>query len=263
MTSPLVAEGLEYGYAAGRPVLAGAGFTAPSGMLTCILGPNGAGKTTLLRIILRILEPWRGRVTICGRDWRTIPRKMLARLVGYVPQSTQTVFSYRVIDYIMMGRAPYHGVLGVPGRRDEEAARRAARLLGIEELLDREVTELSGGQERLAVIARALAQEPRILVLDEPTAHLDVANRIRVMETLKTLLSRRIIEAAIATMHDPTTACLYCDHTAILHKGRVVAEGPPDETLTPRILARVYGVEFRRVPLNGREVVIPLRLHGR
>jgi len=261
-THPLSAEDIHYGYSRGRPVLLGAGFTAPRGMLTCILGPNGAGKTTLLRVLLRLVEPWRGRVLVFGEDWGRMPRRRLARLMGYVPQSTSTVFSYRVIDYIVMGRTPYHGVLGLPGRADYEAARRAAELLGIEGLLDKELAELSGGQERLVVIARALAQEPRILVLDEPTAHLDVANRLRVMETVKRLLGEGVVEAAVATMHDPTTACLYCDHVAVLHAGRVVCEGGPGEVLTPGVLGRVYGVVFRSVSIDGSRVVVPVGLEG-
>ena len=211
----------------GRIVGRGVSFTLAGGETLCVLGPNGGGKTTLFRTVLGLLEPHGGTIDIGGKPlacWRA----QVAREIGYVPQGHAAYFAYSVREFVLMGRTAHLGAFSSPSKEDEDVAGRALESLGIAGLADKPVTEISGGERQLALVARALAQEPRILVLDEPTASLDFGNQVRVLERI-TALARSGI-AVLFSSHDPDHALL-CAQRALLAEGRVLEIGAPREVI--------------------------------
>lgn len=231
-------------------------FKLSEGEVLVVLGPNGAGKTTLLKCLLKILSPW-GTIYIDGKNINDMSRRELAKLIGYVPQIHNTIFAYRVIDFVIMGRAPHHSLFSMPSRKEYEKAYHLLKTLNIEDLADRTIAEISGGQLQLVVVARALMQEAKILLLDEPTAHLDISNKLKVLSTIRELVKKGIVKAAIMSMHDPLLASLYGDKIVLLKNGRMLGYGPPSEVLTNNNLHNLYGVEFMRMKHKGQLLIVP------
>jgi len=215
------------------------------GEVLALLGPNGAGKTTLFRTILGWLPPVAGEVVLEGRPLAQWTRPRLARLLGYVPQAHAGLFAFTVLDVVLMGRTAHLAVFGVPTRRDREVALQALDDLGVAALAPRVYTELSGGERQLVLVARALAQEPRLLVMDEPTASLDFGNQIRVLDEISALGRRGI--AVLMSTHHPDHARRVAGRVALLKRGRIVGEGAPDALLSVHQLARLYDVDPARI----------------
>jgi iron complex transport system ATP-binding protein len=236
----LTVENLAFGYR-GRPVGSEVSFALESGEVLCLLGPNGAGKTTLFKTILRLLAPLGGTITIDAEAIEQWPRRRLARAFGYVPQAQLGLFPFTVRDVVLMGRTAHIDLFATPSARDQEIAQQMLDLLGIAHLADQPYTEVSGGERQITLVARALAQEPKILVMDEPTASLDFGNQVRVLSEIKTLASRGI--AVILSTHDPDQAFLCAHRVAILHNGRLAHLGPPQEVITSKNLRAIYGVD--------------------
>ena len=251
----ITVKDLSYSYD-GVKALDKVSFEAGEGEILTILGPNGAGKTTLLKCILKILKP-HGAIYIDGENINKMSNRELAKRVGYVPQTHSSIFAYRIIDYVIMGRAPYHSLFSMPSRKEYEKALHLLELLGIKDLTDRTIAEISGGQFQLVLIARALMQEAKILLLDEPIAHLDTSNKLRVLSIIKKLVKEGIIKTVIMSLHDPLLAALYSDKIILLKNGRLIAYGSPDEVLTQENLLSLYGIEFDRIYYNGRLLIIP------
>ena len=252
----LVAENLGFGYR-GRPVGRDVAFQLRPGQVLCLLGPNGGGKTTLFKTLLGLLPPQAGRVLLDGDDVAQWSRRRFARHIAYVPQAHEAFFPFLVRDIVLMGRAARIGLFAQPAAADRRAAEASLAALGIAHLAERVYTEISGGERQLTLIARALAQEPKVLVMDEPTASLDFGNQVRVLARIKALAASGI--AVLLSTHDPDHAFLCADQVALLHDGRIVAIGPPDETVTPATLKRLYGVDVAVVPLPelGRRICTP------
>jgi iron complex transport system ATP-binding protein len=238
----------------GRPVLAGFSLHIPAGATTAILGPNGSGKTTLLRLILGVLTPGRGTVELAGRPVASYPRRERSRLVGLVPQDEHIPFSLSAVEYVLLGRAPYLRPLQAPGEEDYTIALAALATVGAAHLADRAVSTLSGGERQLAVIARALAQKPRVLLLDEPTAHLDLGNRGRLLGLLRGLVAEGM--DLVLTTHDPNLAAEVADFVVLVGDGRVLDAGPAGEILVPDKLGATYGVPVEVHQLGGRRIVL-------
>ena len=226
------------------------------GEILTLLGPNGSGKTTVLKSIYGLLRPRKRCVFIDGKDCHSLPLRERARLVGYVPQSHHPPFPYTVLDVVVMGLASQLGVFESPKKEHHQKALEKLKLVGMVRFKDKPYTELSGGQLQLVLIARALVQEPRILLLDEPTAHLDFKNQVRVLEIVKRLAGRERISAVMA-LHDPNLASMYSDKIALLKDGRIKAIGKPDEVLREEILEDVYGVPVCVLEFNGLRIILP------
>ena len=231
-------------------------LTVGEGELVTLLGPNGSGKTTILKAIYGLLKPTERCVYIDGKDFHGLSFRERAKLVGYVPQSHSPPFPYRVIDVVVTGVASQLSPWESPGKEHYERALEKLRLLGLEHLKDRPYTQLSGGQMQLVLIARALVQEPKVLLLDEPTAHLDFRNQALVLGIVRRLAREENISALI-TLHDPNLASLYSDRIALVKDGRIKAVGKPEEVLGEETLAEVYGIPVRVLEFDGMKLILP------
>lgn len=227
----------------------------PGGAVTVILGPNGCGKSTLLHIILGALAPGRGAVRLDGRPHQGYSRRDLGRLMGLVAQEETIPFNFSVLEYVLLGRAPHLHFLRTPGPADVAAARAALEAVGVAHLSLRPIQSLSGGERQLVLIARALAQQPRILLLDEPTSHLDLANKWRVLALLRELAAGGV--AVVFTTHEPDIAAAIAEYAILLRAGEPLAAGPVAEVLTSTRLSATYGVAVEVAEVAGRRMIVP------
>jgi iron complex transport system ATP-binding protein len=240
----LEAHDLAFGYR-GHPVGRNASLALGAGEIVCLLGPNGGGKTTLFRTLLGLLPAQGGRVLLDGADLRTLPRREVAKRIGYVPQAHTGYFPFTVRDVVLMGRTAHLAPFAGPSRRDREFADEAIARMGLGRLADAVYTRISGGERQLTLIARALAQAAPLLVMDEPTASLDFGNQVRVLAQIASLARSGI--GVLLSTHDPDQAFQCADRVALLRGGELVAEGRPNDVLTPESLRALYGVEVRVV----------------
>jgi iron complex transport system ATP-binding protein len=252
---------LRFGYDRKSPtVLQGLSLDIPPGTITAILGPNGAGKTTLLHIILGLLAPQAGKILIEGKPQTSYSRRQMSRLIGLVPQSEYIPFDFSVLEFVLLGRAPYLSPLEMPNETDRQIARKALQAIGLEHLQDRPAPSLSGGERQLTMVARALVQKPRILLLDEPTSHLDLSNRDRILNVLRALANDGV--TIIFTTHDPNLVAATADYVVLLRQGAILAAGALATTLTAEHLSATYGIPVRVADLDGRLIVISEQVSG-
>jgi iron complex transport system ATP-binding protein len=254
MAVTLEARALGYGYP-GRPVGRGLDLSLGAGEVLCVLGPNGGGKTTLFRTLLGLLPAQAGEILLDGQALAQLPRPVVARRMGYVPQGQAAQFAFTVREAVLMGRTAHVGLFAAPGAADREAAGRAIEAVGIESLAERVLTELSGGERQLAMIARALAQGARLLVLDEPTASLDFGNQVRVLREVRRLAAEGY--AVVFSTHDPGQAFLAASRVLLIAHGGARYQGAPQEVITPENLRAVYGVQVRVAEVAGARVCVP------
>lgn len=253
---------LDFTYANDGPALMeGLSLGIPKGAVTAVLGPNGSGKTTLLHLMVGILMPRAGRIILKGRPMEAYSPRELRQLIGLVPQEESVPFDLSVLEYVLLGRAPHLGLLQLPGEEDRRIAFEALESAGVADLRYRSVPSLSGGEGQLAAIARALAQETDILLLDEPTSHLDIANTRKVLEVLERL--GKSGKTVLFTTHDPNAAATVGGFAVLLQGGRILSAGALREVFTPKILSRTYGVHIEVVEVHGRPVVLPFDFRGR
>ncbi len=249
-------RGVSFAYGA-SPALREVSFRARAGEFVGLLGPNGAGKSTLVRLAAGLLAPASGEVRLAGLDPHRAPRRQVARTCAFVPQEPRVAWPFTVREAVMMGRAPRQGLLAVPTRFDHGAVEGALRACDLVHLADRNLDALSGGERRRVFFARALAQEPRVLLLDEPTAFLDLGHQVAVMRMAQ--VAARGGLCVVAVLHDLNLAAAACDRVAVLSRGRVVAEGPPAEVLTEARVREVWEVPVWRGEngATGAAVVLP------
>jgi iron complex transport system ATP-binding protein len=234
----LSAAQLDFAYGV-VPVLRGVDLNLSKGDFVALIGPNGSGKTTLLKTLAGILAPRTGRVAWEGRDLRALPRRDIARRIALVPQELSLPYAFSVEEMVALGRTPYVRAFLGETRADRDAIARALEQTETRSLAGRFFSDLSGGERQRVVIAMALAQEPQVLLLDEPTVHLDINHQIEILDLIQRLNRERGL-SVLATMHDLNLAALYFDRLVLLNGGRIVAEGSPREVLTAETIARVF-----------------------
>jgi len=233
-------------------------FSVGAGDVLCLLGPNGTGKSTLLKCLGNVLQGWRGVILLDGSDISAMRPSDVAKGIGYVPQNQAPGFPFLVRDIVIMGRAPHLNVFSSPAGRDREIACRAMETVGILNLAERPCTTLSGGEWQLTLIARALAQEPRVMMLDEPTSHLDMGNQIRILRVVKALGQSGL--GVIMASHFPDHAFIAATEAAILNHDRLAQKGTPDEVVTEASLRQTYGVDVKVLYVGegvGRKACFP------
>ncbi len=238
-----------------RRVVSEAAVEIERGQVLCLLGPNGSGKTTLFKTLLGLLPLQAGEVRLLGEPVAGWSRNAFARQVGYVPQAHDGIFPFTVEEVVLMGRAARVGRFATPSPHDRQVAMRCLQTLGIDHLASRVYTAISGGERQLALIARALAQEPALLVMDEPTASLDFGNQIRVLEHIARLRGEGI--AILMSTHQPEHALRCADRVALLARGRITAAGPAAAIVTAARLAALYGVSEAAIAAGLPHLSVP------
>lgn len=251
---------LKFGYNPAVPILNGISFDLPSGGLCALFGPNGCGKTTLFRCCLKQVKPQNGTVYINGGDIHKLSIKEMARQVAYVPQEHQSPFPYLVRDLVLMGRNPHTSSFFGIRARDRQKAWEALCLIGIEEIAERPYNQLSGGQRQLVLIARAIAQEARVMLLDEPTAALDFSNQVRIWRLIQKISRQGI--TILACTHNPNHVTWFCDQAAVMHQGRLIAQGYPGEVIREPLLDAIYRGMCTVRELEGIPMVMPRDLNA-
>lgn len=247
---------LQFAYGS-RSVLQDVSFSARPGELVFILGANGAGKTTLFRCILGLLSGYRGQVLLDGQDASALSPRELAKKIAYIPQAHHPVFPYTALDMVLMGTNHRLNLFSSPGKQERKIAMDALEQLGIGDYADRNFQHLSGGEQQLVLVARAIAQQAKILVMDEPTSSLDFGNQVRVLERVSALAWQGY--TVLLSCHNPQHAMLYAQRVIALDQGRVVADGPPAAALNPELMRRLYGVPARFVETDDGVLIAPVR----
>jgi len=226
-----------------RTVIDGISLSVDAGEMVGILGPNGSGKTTLLKIVSAVLRG-RGEVKLAGKDIRSYSRRELSRLFAVVPQESAVAFPYTVAEIVLMARASFHSPLAFEGEKDLAVARQAMERTDTLALSNRYLHELSGGEKQRVMIARALAQEPQILLLDEPSAFLDLQHQVQILDLMRQL-NREQGPTIIAALHDLNLAALYFDRLVMLRDGKIYRDGSPENVITEETIRELYGVPVR------------------
>jgi len=252
MASLLEAIEVSYGYRAPRWVIDGVSFSVEEGEFVGIIGPNGAGKTTLLKLLDGLLEPQQGEIRLKRRAMREMSRREIARQVAILPQEVTFYFNFTSLEIVLQGRAPFLGGLRLEGEKDVEIARNAMDKTGTLQFADLSITELSEGEKQRVLVARALTQQPRLLLLDEPTANLDLNYQVEVMDLVRARSQQEGVAVVMAS-HDINLAAEYCDRLLLLKEGRVFCQGRPEEVINERVLTQVYECHLLvdRNPLSG------------
>jgi iron complex transport system ATP-binding protein len=247
----LSVDGLRFGFA-GRHVIDDVSFTVGPAELVVLIGPNGSGKTTLLKSLLGLLRPAAGTVQLNGHDLASLSRREIARLIGYVPQDSSVRFPLTALEFVLQGRFAHGRILGFESERDVAEAQLALEMTGTLELGGRRVTELSGGERQRVMVARALAGRPRLLLLDEPVANLDISHQIKTLDLVRRFTTDSKISAIVVT-HELNLASEFATTALMLKQGKLLANGPPREVFTASSLSALFGTDLLvdENPLSG------------
>ena len=240
-----------------QPVLQDITIKVSPGELVGLIGPNGSGKSTIIKALSRVIRPLSGEILLNGKEVTRIPRRELARLVGVVPQMPLLPSTFTAFEIVLMGRNPHLGLFQSEGQRDWAIAWRAMEKTATQSLANRRVDELSGGEIQCLLIARVLVQETSGILLDEPTANLDIGRQVEILDLIKNLCVENNL-TVLAALHDLNLAAQYCDYLLLINKGCVHAEGTPAEVITGRNIKEVYGAEncVYTHPINGLPTVL-------
>jgi iron complex transport system ATP-binding protein len=256
----LKATDVRFSYRPKYSILRGIEFQARVGTLTSVLGPNGCGKTTLLKCLMNQLRIEKGQIELDGKPLRTYSPTELAKYLAYVPHLPQIAFAFTVAEVVLMGRYAYTGLFGMTADRDLKIAAEAMNMTQTKSFADRTLDELSGGEAQRVMIARALAQQPRIMLLDEPTSHLDIRNQLIIHEMM-----RRVAHdwpmCVICVSHDINLAARYSDQMVLMNAGQVVASGRPSEVITKDILQKTYHVEVELIDTGQQAPTVQVVRH--
>ena len=231
----------------------------PDGALVNVLGPNGVGKSTLFRCILGLIGDYQGTVRVNGRDMKKLSIKERAAEISYIPQSHAPVYDYEVLDVVLMSTSADLGMLRQPGARHMKRAYEALERIGIEHLAHRTYTQISGGEQQLVLVARALAQNAKTIIMDEPTSALDYGNTVRVLSAVRQLAREGL--SILQSTHQPDQAFLYADNTLVISGGRIKAYGPPKDVITSELISDLYNVDVEVNSLYGDKVRVCVPIH--
>ncbi len=237
-------------------ILKGIEFSLREGEMTTILGPNGSGKTTLFKCICGLWEPQKGSILFNNKDILKLTFEQRARICAVVPQEHEPPFPYSVLDAVLMGRVSRVSLFSSPSKSDYLKAEEAIDIVGINHLKDRPYTKISGGERQLVLIARALAQEAPLLVLDEPTSHLDFRNQVLILNKVKEIARQKGL-TVLMTLHDPNLAILFSERIIMLKEGVIFANGLPQDVITADNLKNVYKINVSIINWNGTKIVYP------
>lgn len=247
-------QDVSFSYPAGKnPAIQSFNLLIPSGSITAVLGPNGAGKTTFLSLILGWLKPQAGRILAGGKPLNFYSRREMGQRLALVPQREQVTFEYSTLEYVLLGRAPYLMPLELPDEEDCQIASEAIARAGLSGWEERSITTLSGGELQLVLIARALAQQPEILLLDEPSSHLDLGNLNHLMAILRTQNAAGV--SVIFSTHDPNFAARLADSVVLMQAGRIIGHGPTAQMLIDEKLSTLYNTPVKTIQYDGRQIV--------
>ncbi len=249
----LEVKNIQFSYGT-QKVLHSVSFEAGHGTFLSVLGPNGVGKSTLFKCLLGIYSPSEGEILIDGENIQHFSPQQLAKKIAYIPQSHSPSFQYSVFEMVLMGITAQLGSFSSPGPAETAKAEAALDRLGITHLKDRSYTHISGGERQLVLIARALVQDARILIMDEPSSSLDFGNRIRIMQMVQSLVKEGYL--VIQSTHDPDQAFLYSDHILALHEGQVLAYGTPAQVVTSELISKLYHVDVEVCSLHNDNIRI-------
>lgn len=257
---PLSAQGLYAGYDR-REVLRNVSFELHPGEFVGIIGPNGCGKSTLIKALSGIIRPAKGQVMVQNEPLDQLSVREVAKRMAVVPQYEQVAFGFSCWDVVLMGRAAYTGMMGHVSAKDKQAAQEAMERMGVWEFRDRPVQQLSGGECQRVSLARAMAQQCNLLLLDEPTSHLDISNQIGLLSEIQSLRNENG-HTVVAVLHEINMAAEFCDRILVMHKGGIVADGTPAEVINPHMLKRVFTLDalVRVNPVTGRPHILPRSL---
>ena len=254
-------KGISFDYD-GEEIFSNISFSIEKGDVLCILGPNGTGKTTLIKCLNGLHEVSSGEILINGNNIKKMSFKQISKHIGYIPQAHVPSFPFKVFDVVLMGRAPYLNLTDSPKDEDRKIALDALKALGIEDLKDKEYTNLSGGERQLVFLARVLCQKPDILILDEPTSHLDFGNQIKLLEIIDNLAKSGL--SIIMSSHFPDHAFLSSTKVAILKDKQFIDFGTPDDVVTESNLRKAYSIDVKLIELdNKRKVCVPMKTNLR
>jgi iron complex transport system ATP-binding protein len=254
----IMVKNISYSYPGEKPIFEDISFNVQQGEVFCIMGPNGTGKSTLLNCVACLFQLHKGEMVISGKPVSEMTCNEIAQNISYVPQFHQAVFPYSVEEFVMMGRAPHIGTFAMPKKKDREIAAQALKQLDISYLAKKKYTEISGGERQMAMFARAICQESKVILLDEPTSHLDFGNQIRTLQVLERLAAQGY--AVILTSHFPDHALLFSHKVAIFKGGRFIDIGPAEEVITETNMRSIYGIDVKipKVDAVGRKVCLPV-----
>lgn len=248
-----------FSYVEKNPIFDDISFSLEEGDVFCILGPNGIGKSTLIRCLARLLPLTSGLISLDGQDISRMNRQALAKRIGFIPQIHTPSFSYSVFDFVLMGRSPYISLFATPSEEDCIIAEEALSIVGITALKDKIYTQISGGEQQLVLFARVLAQQPRLLLLDEPTSHLDLANQVHILELIDRLSAQGL--TTIMTTHIPDHAYLLAQRAAIMKDRKFLVAGHVSDVITEENMQKAYGIPVKMVNVEGtgQMVCVPIK----
>jgi len=253
----LQVDDVKFSYDGKKNVFEHISFSIKKGEIFCILGPNGSGKSTLLKCIDALLKLDGGSIHLNGEALASISRKRLATEIGFLPQLHVSTFPFSVREVAVMGRSPHLGLVDSPSDKDYAIAENNLNLLGLDHLADKPYTKISGGERQLALIAMVLTQQPRILLLDEPTSHLDFGNQVRMLDLIKNLAQKGL--SIVLTTHFPDHAFHLSSTVAMMNKGTFIASGTADGIITEANLKKIYGIDVQVACFNSSKICVPIK----
>jgi len=253
----LVTKDLYFRHLHGKAdILKGVSFSIAEGLMTTLLGPNGSGKTTLFKCLSGLWHPRQGSILFGDQDLMKLSYGRRAGIIAIVPQDHEPPFPYTVADVVLMGRVSHVSLFSVPSKDDYLAAAEAIEKVGIAHLRERSYTKISGGERQLVLVARAIAQDAPILILDEPTSHLDFRNQILILSKVREIVRKKGL-TVLMTLHDPNLAMQFSDHVVMIETGRIIAQGAPCDVLTQENIRQIYDIDVKVISHNGTNIIYP------